>query len=107
MPAAPIPDKDPDRLAELRRYAILDTPPEESFDELTRLAAYICQTPVSLVSFVDEHRQWFKSNFGLNTSETAREYAFCGYTILDEKLCIVEDATVDARVKDNPLVQNC
>ena len=105
MPAAPIPENDIDRLAELRRYAILDTPPEDSFDDLTRLAAYICQTPVSLVSFVDERRQWFKSNCGLDTSETPREYAFCGYTILDQTPFLIEDATVDARVKDNPLVQ--
>ncbi|MDJ0707441.1 MAG: ATP-binding protein [Leptolyngbyaceae cyanobacterium MO_188.B28] len=105
MPAAPIPKNDIDRLAELRRYAILDSPSEESFDELTRLAAYICQTPVSLVSLVDEQRQWFKSNCGLDTSETPREYAFCGYTILDSAPFIVEDAAVDMRVRDNPLVQ--
>ena len=105
MPAAPIPKNDIDRLAELRRYSILDSPSEETFDELTRLAAYICQTPVSLVSLVDEQRQWFKSNCGLNTSETPREYAFCGYTILGSAPFIVEDANVDGRVRDNPLVR--
>ncbi|MBT9317571.1 hybrid sensor histidine kinase/response regulator [Leptothoe spongobia] len=105
MPAPPIPANDGDRLTELERYRILDTPPEASFDELTSLAAYICQTPVSLISLVDKHRQWFKSICGLDVSETPRKQAFCGYTILDNVPFIVEDALVDVRVQDNPLVQ--
>lgn len=104
MPAAPIPKNDDDRLADLHHYRILDTPSEASFDELTRLAAYICQTPISLISLVDKHRQWFKSICGLNISETPRQQAFCSYTILDNAPFIVEDAEVDLRVQDNPLV---
>ena len=104
MTAAPIPKNDADRLADLHYYRILDTPSEESFDELTRLAAYICQTPVSLISLVDKHRQWFKSVCGLDISETPRQQAFCNYTIANDTPFIVEDATTDTRVQDNPLV---
>ena len=106
MPAAPIPKNDADRLADLSYYRILDTPSEASFDELTRLASYICQAPVSLISLVDRHRQWFKSVCGLGVSEMPRKQAFCGYTILGDAPFIVEDATIDPRVKDNPLVWN-
>lgn len=104
MPAAPIPNNDADRLADLHYYRILDTPSEESFDELTRLAAYICQTPVSLISLVDKHRQWFKSVCGLDISEMPRQQAFCGYTLTAKAPFIVEDATMDDRFKDNTLV---
>lgn len=105
MPAAPIPENDDDRLADLHYYRILDTPPEESFNELTRLAAYLCQTPVSLISLVDKHRQWAKAACGFEASETPRQQAFCSYTVLGNIPFIVEDATIDARVKDNPFVQ--
>ncbi|NEZ58379.1 response regulator [Leptolyngbyaceae cyanobacterium CCMR0082] len=104
MPAAPIPKNDADRLADLSYYRILDTPSEASFDQLTRLAGYICQTPVSLISLVDKHRQWFKSVCGLDINQTPRQQAFCGYTVLGKVPFIVEDATADERVKDNPLV---
>lgn len=104
MPAAPISKNDADRLADLSYYRILDTPSEASFDQLTRLAGYICQAPVSLISLVDKHRQWFKSVCGLNINQTPRQQAFCGYTILGKSPFIVEDATTDDRVKDNPLV---
>ncbi|MFE4107736.1 response regulator [Almyronema epifaneia] len=104
MPAAPIPGNEAERLAELRSYAILDTPPEPAFDDLTRLAAYICQVPVSLVSLVDECRQWFKSRYGLEAAETPREQAFCGYTILDDQPFVVPDAIAHNQVNDNPLV---
>ncbi|NJL87187.1 MAG: response regulator [Leptolyngbyaceae cyanobacterium SM1_1_3] len=104
MPSAPIPVNEEERLAELRRYAVLDTPPEPAFDDLTRLAAYICQTPISLVSLVDKYRQWFKSRYGLEVSETPREHAFCGYTILDDQPFVVVDAVAHNLVSDNPLV---
>ena len=104
MPAAPIPKNDADRLADLDYYRILDTPSESSFDDLTRLAAYICQAPVGLISLVDKHRQWFKSVCGLEISETPRHHAFCGYTILDNVPFIIEDAETDERVRDNELV---
>ncbi len=67
------------RLAALERYALLDTEPEESFDDLTRLASFICKTPVAMISLVDDTRQWFKSRVGLAASETPREVAFCSY----------------------------
>ncbi len=104
MPAAPLPTGEEDRLAELLRYDILDTPPEEPFDRLTELAAYICQTPVSLISLIDRHRQWVKSRVGPIACETPRDWAFCGYTLLGTEPCIIRDATRDERVKDNPLV---
>ncbi|MEM9980350.1 MAG: histidine kinase dimerization/phospho-acceptor domain-containing protein, partial [Cyanobacteria bacterium P01_D01_bin.2] len=106
MPAAPLPENETDRLADLRNYRILNTPAEDSYDHLTQLAAYLCQTPVALISLVDEHRQWFKSICGLTISETSRKQAFCGYTILDNVPLIIEDATTDSRVSDNLLVQS-
>ena len=79
---APPPDNEPERLATLRSLHILDTAPEQSFDELADLAASICQAPVALVSLVDEGRQWFKSRTGWATEETPRQISFCAHTIL-------------------------
>lgn len=92
------------RLATLQLYKILDTAAEKTFDDLTRLAAAICEVPISLVSLVDEDRQWFKSKFGLDASETPRDWAFCDHVIRDNKIMVVEDATKDSRFVDNPLV---
>jgi len=93
------------RVSALRRYAILDTLAERSFDELTQLAAYIAKTPIALISFVDRDRQWFKSKFGLDIEETPRSQSFCAYAILEpEKMLVVPDALSDPRFANNPLV---
>src|SRR5688572_8492588 len=94
------------RLAALRDYAILDTEPETAFDDLTLLASYICQTPISLISLVDEDRQWFKSKVGLRAQQTSRDVSFCAHAIQQEGLFIVPDALKDRRFADNPLVHN-
>ena len=100
----PIPDREADRLNSLRGYQILDTCPEDRFDDLTRLAASICRTPIALVSLVDQDRQWFKSKVGLETSQTPREIAFCAHAIMSHDLLVVPDASQDPRFAANPLV---
>ena len=92
------------RLSSLKLYRILDTAAESTFDGLTELASTICETPISLISLVDETRQWFKSRHGLDSTETPRSHAFCAHALKDEQLLIVEDALEDSRFHNNPLV---
>jgi diguanylate cyclase (GGDEF)-like protein len=92
------------RLETLRSLNILDTPPEERFDRLTRLARRLFGVPIALVSLIDEDRQWFKSAMGFPVNETPREISFCGHAILGDDILTVPDATLDERFRDNPLV---
>ena len=92
------------RLSALQRYSILDTLPEQIYDDVTALAALICGTPISLVSLVDADRQWFKASTGIEASETPRSASFCAHTIATSATLIVKDAQSDPRFKENPLV---
>ena len=104
MKALTTPDEQ-GRLEALHSYAVLDTAPEQAFDEITAIVAELCGTPIALISFVDEHRQWFKSRFGLHATETPRSIAFCAHALEEANgLLEVPDARLDTRFVDNPLV---
>jgi GAF domain-containing protein len=102
--SAPSPSVELARVAALDRYAILDTEPEQAFDDLVVLAAYVCRTPIAMLSLVDDHRQWFKSKVGVEIRETPRETSFCAHAIQQQNLFIVPDTRNDARFRDNPMV---
>ncbi|MGC2721953.1 MAG: response regulator [Candidatus Acidiferrales bacterium] len=101
---AATPPNEAARLQTLHRYGILDTLPEQEFDDLTRLAAQICGTPVAMVSLVDADRQWFKSKLGFEAEQTSRDVAFCAHAIHQPDVMVVQDALADERFKDNPTV---
>lgn len=101
----PMPANEGRRLRALRRLNLMDTPAEEVFDEITRLSAELLDIPIALVSLVDERRQWFKSRVGLSARETSRTVSFCAHAINHNDTFIVEDASLDPRFSDNPLVR--
>jgi signal transduction histidine kinase len=104
MQPAALPSDEPDRLAALYGLGILDTPPEERFDRITRLARRVFGTPIALVSLVDRNRQWFKSCLGLNATSTARDVSFCSHAVIARQPLVVLDPLADPRFRDNPLV---
>ena len=99
-----IPINEAARLQALQALKILDTPPEERFDRLTRIAQHALQVPIVLISLVDEDRQWFKSHQGLDATEIPRFISFCGHAILGAEVFCIPDAMTDERFSDNPLV---
>lgn len=101
---ANLPPREAARLEALRQYRILDTAPEQAYDDITALAAFICDAPIALISLVDADRQWFKARFGLDVPETSRDASFCAHTILGDRILVVKDALEDERFIHNPLV---
>lgn len=101
---APLPENEAERLSALREYEILDTKAEKVFDDLTRLATYICKTPMALITLIDSDRQWFKSRIEISESETSRDVSFCAHAILQTDTFLVPNALEDERFKDNPFV---
>jgi diguanylate cyclase (GGDEF)-like protein len=101
----PVPANERERLAALLGYEVLDTNPDDIFDDFTRLASLICEAPTAMISLVDADRQWFKSRVGMDLTETPREDAFCAHAIMDpDEVMVVADALADSRFADKPLV---
>ena len=104
MSNQPVPENEGERLAALKSYDILDSDPEQVYDDITSLASFICETPIALVSLIDKDRQWFKSRVGLDAKETPRGISFCQHAIMGDKVFEVKDAKADALFENNPLV---
>jgi GAF domain-containing protein len=102
---AALPENEADRLAALRALDLLDSPPDDRFDRVTRIAASLFDVPIVLVSLVDAERQWFKSCIGVDVAETSRDVSFCAHAIHAPKPLIVNDTLKDERFRGNPLVQ--
>ncbi|MES2544420.1 MAG: ATP-binding protein [Bacteroidota bacterium] len=100
----PIPNNEKERLAALKRYNILDSLPEDAFDDATKLVSYICGVPIAHISFIDETRQWFKSEIGVGVSEVPREITFCQYTIMDSDMLEIPDTYLNEQFKNDPNV---
>src|SRR3982074_2485865 len=94
------------RVSALQKYAILDSEPEQAFDDLTFLASYVCKAPIALISLVDENRQWFKAKVGISATETSRDIAFCSTAIQQPDVFVVPDALQEERFRTNPLVMS-
>lgn len=103
-PEQPIPHNELQRLAALKRYNILDTLPDNAFDDATKLVSYICGAPIAHISFIDENRQWFKSEIGIGVTEVPREISFCRYTIMESKMVEIPDTHSNERFKNDPNV---
>lgn len=102
---APLPADEAERLKALQEFQVLDSMPEQAFDDIVFLASHICQTPIALVSLIDSDRQWFKARVGLGPTQTSRDLAFCAHAILEpDRVMQVQDATKDERFRTNPLV---
>lgn len=100
----PLPENEQRRLEALRRYDVLDTSPEQAFDDIAAIAAAVVGVPTAIVSLIDERRQWYKASIGTTVNEVPREETFCTYALLANKLMVVEDATRDPRFSKNPHV---
>lgn len=102
----PEPDAEEERLADLHAYDVLDTAPEQTYDDLTRLAAKVCERPMAAITFIDEHRQWVKAEVGGGAQTSPRSESFCAHAIVDpEEVYVVEDASQHPVFEDNPYVQ--
>src|SRR3981081_2003748 len=97
---------DAERVGALQKYAILDSEPEQAFDDLTLLATYVCKTPIALISLIDGNRQWFKSKVGISATGTSRDIAFCSTAIQQPDVFVVPAALLDDRFRTNPLVMS-
>jgi GAF domain-containing protein len=105
MITSPLPPDEAERLATLREYRILDTPPERIYDDLTWLASFICQTPMALVTLIDQHRQWFKSRVGFESAETPRTESICAHAVMNpDRILEVPDASKDRRFAGLPAI---
>jgi GAF domain-containing protein len=105
MKPAPLPPNEAARIKALRRYQLLNSLPEEVYDDITRIASEICGTPIALLTLVDENRQWHKAKQGIDLKEIPRENSFCAHGILEpDRIMVVPDARYDKRFFDNPLV---
>src|SRR5579872_2947628 len=100
----PVPANDAERVRALREYQILDTAPEAAYDELVKLAAAVCHTPIATITLVDEKRQWSKAQVGVNSGETSRAFGFCASAVMSENIMVIPDARKDERFVDNPFV---
>src|SRR5262245_34570540 len=104
MTVAELLPNEQERLTTLYKLNLLDTPSEERFDRITRIAARLFNSPIALISLIDFNRQWFKSCFGFNVTETPREISFCAHAILDDEVLVIRDTLNDPRFVDNPFV---